>query len=71
MTYATSEEAIRAFAEIDNRIFFGRIFHVKPAYKSPVIIKFNQNSKKKYISGSSYKRRQRDELIKKLENDEN
>jgi len=50
VTYTSSEEAIRAFSEMDNRIFFGRIFHVKPAYKSPITIKYNQNNKKKYMN---------------------
>ena len=50
VTYASSEEAIRAFSELDNQIYFGRIFHVKPAYKSPVTIHKNPNNKKKYLN---------------------
>lgn len=31
ITFQLPEEAMRAFSEIDNKVFFGRILHVKPA----------------------------------------
>jgi RNA recognition motif-containing protein len=31
ITYSTSEEALRAFSELDNKIIFGKILHLKPA----------------------------------------
>lgn len=31
VTYALSEEAARAYAELDNHIIMGRILHIKPA----------------------------------------
>lgn len=33
VTYSNSEEAIRAFSEMDNKIILGRFLHVRPAYK--------------------------------------
>jgi multiple RNA-binding domain-containing protein 1 len=31
ITYEKSEEALRAFSELDNKIVFGRIIHIKPS----------------------------------------
>lgn len=31
VTYELSGEALRAFHELDNKVMFGRILHVKPA----------------------------------------
>jgi multiple RNA-binding domain-containing protein 1 len=31
LTFEKSEEALRAFAECDNKVAFGRIIHVKPS----------------------------------------
>lgn len=33
IAYSSSEEAIRAFAEMDNKIVLGRYLHIRPAYK--------------------------------------
>lgn len=33
ITYSNAEEAIRAFAEMDNKIVLGRYLHIRPAYK--------------------------------------
>jgi len=31
VTYEKPEEALRAFSELDNKIVFGKILHIKPA----------------------------------------
>jgi len=31
--YQNSEEAIRAFAELDNKIVLGRYLHIRPAFE--------------------------------------
>jgi RNA recognition motif-containing protein len=31
ITYEKPEEALRAFSELDNKIVFGKILHIKPA----------------------------------------
>lgn len=31
ITFEKSEEALRVFAECDNKVFFGRILHIKPS----------------------------------------
>ena len=33
VTYQQSGEAMRAFASLDNKIQFGRILHIRPAFK--------------------------------------
>lgn len=33
ITYNNPEEAIRCFAEMDNKIVLGRYLHIRPAYK--------------------------------------
>ncbi len=30
--YDKSEEALRAFSELDNKVQFGRILHIRPSY---------------------------------------
>lgn len=32
ISYKLSEEAMRAFAELDNKVVFGRILHIRPAF---------------------------------------
>jgi len=32
ISYENSEEAIRAFGELDNKIVFGRYLHIRPAF---------------------------------------
>ncbi len=32
VSYDKSEEALRAFAELDNKVAFGRILHIRPSY---------------------------------------
>jgi len=32
VTYNTNEEAVLAFSELDNKIVWGRILHIRPAY---------------------------------------
>lgn len=34
ITYEIEEEAMRAFSELDNKVIFGRILHVRPAYEN-------------------------------------
>jgi RNA recognition motif-containing protein len=34
VTYEIEEEAMRAFCELDNKVIFGRILHVRPAYEN-------------------------------------
>lgn len=33
VTYTIPGESMRAFSELDNKIHFGRIIHIRPAFK--------------------------------------
>lgn len=33
VTFSQPEEAMRAFSELDNKIVYGRILHLRPAYE--------------------------------------
>lgn len=33
VTYSSSGESMRAFSELDNKILFGRILHIRPSFK--------------------------------------
>jgi multiple RNA-binding domain-containing protein 1 len=39
ITYSMPEEAMRAFAELDNKVIFGRILHLRPSYEQKVVEK--------------------------------
>jgi len=47
VTYAQPEEALRAQAELDNRVAFGRILHIRPAYQEVTKEKKEPNKEKK------------------------
>lgn len=68
VTYSNPEEAIRAYAEMDNKIVLGRYLHIRPAYKEdkeePVNV---QNAAEK----SSFKREKKLNLMKNLKDETN
>jgi len=37
VTFSTAEEAMHCFSELDNKIVFGRILHLKPAFENAVL----------------------------------
>jgi multiple RNA-binding domain-containing protein 1 len=70
VSFEKSEEAMRAFSQVDNKILFGRIVHVKPAMedvgsliKNAKEAEFEQNVKEKYGDNldekSSYKKQKK------------
>lgn len=69
--------AIRAIAELDNQVSFGRILHIKPSEKSRRS-NFDEEKKKKQeeeekkkppTEGSSFKKIKREEFLKNLNDD--
>ena len=42
VTYSMNEEALRAFAELDNKIAFGRILHLQPAFEDQALLLFEK-----------------------------
>lgn len=68
ITYETSEEAIRAFAEMDNKIVLGRYLHIRPAYKEDKEIPINTLT---VTEKSSFKKEKRIDLMKNLKDETN
>ncbi|CAD8181596.1 unnamed protein product [Paramecium pentaurelia] len=69
--YQLPEEAIRAFSELDNKIVFGRIFHVRPAFKDDKEeqLKQEQQLKQEKMIGeekSSYKKFKKQQMLERL-----
>ena len=77
VTYSSPEESLRAFSELDNKIVFGRILHVKPALediggliKDKKEIEYQTRLKEKFgdpdADPTSYKKKQKIEMRQKL-----
>ncbi|KAL4495586.1 hypothetical protein ABPG72_014055 [Tetrahymena utriculariae] len=76
ITYSMAGEAMRAFAELDNKIQFGRILHIRPAFKenkSEEQKKIEEEKAKQDIEfeKSSFKKQKKSELKKSLNDDTN
>ncbi|KAL4447005.1 hypothetical protein ABPG74_014977 [Tetrahymena malaccensis] len=76
ITYSMAGEAMRAFAELDNKIQFGRILHIRPAFKetkSEEQKKIEEEKSKQDIEleKSSFKKQKKSELKKSLNDDTN
>ena len=75
VSFEDENDAIRAFAELDNTIVFGRIIHMKPSYESRKSVYTKDKEKDKKAEGgvksevSSYKRVKKEEFQKNLEDD--
>ena len=72
ISYETGEEAIRAFAEMDNKIVLvfyiikGRYLHIRPAYKEDKEIPINTLT---VTEKSSFKKEKRIDLMKNLKDE--
>lgn len=64
VTFSTSEEAMHAYASLDNRIVMGRIMHLKPAFEDD---KKDEAPPPIVEEKSSYKKLQKREMIDRLE----
>jgi len=79
ITFLTEEAAISAFAELDNKVVLGRILHIKPAYAPKKLLYQQKNEEEKTfekndrVDGekSSYKKKRKGELLKRLNDDTN
>lgn len=78
--FLTEEAAMLAFSDLDNKIVMGRILHIKPAYaqKRALFEDINKERQQKKLAEevfsndkSSYKKKKRSELMKRLEDDTN
>lgn len=65
VSFEKENDAIRAFAELDNQIAFGRILHIKPSEVSRRS-QFVKPEEKEKTEKSSYKKIKKDEFLKNL-----
>lgn len=67
VSFESENDAIKAFAELDNQIVFGRILHMKPSETSRRAQFGNEKKEQpKKEEGSSYKKLKREEFLKNL-----
>lgn len=79
VSFEMAEEALRCFSELDNKVVFGRILHLRPSFKQPE--KEGQENQQELEKEkeqedidrekSSYKKMKKVEMRKKLEDQTN